>query len=301
MTSGAGGLAALVVNGARVREAARLRDACQRAAAAAGWRSPLLLATTPDDPGTGQASRAVQAGAELVVVVGGDGTVRACAQALVGTDVPLAIIPVGSANLTARALGLPGRLVPALGVAFGGQSRRIDLGIADGWVFAAMAGIGLDAAVVAGARGLAKRLVGWPAYAAAATGQLLRRPVTVTIRLDGGEPLTRLAQCVTVGNSGALPGGFAIMPDARLDDGRLDVVVLAPSGPLGWTDVGYRVASGSRRDDVQLERFRAGTVEVRAVAPAVELPRQVDGELIEPSTALAVRVLPAALLVRVPR
>jgi diacylglycerol kinase family enzyme len=300
MTGGANRLAAVVVNGARVRHVGRLRDACQRAAAAAGWQSPLLLPTTTDDPGTGQASRAVDADAALVVVVGGDGTVRACAQALAGTGVPLAIVPVGSANLTARALGLPGRLVPALEVAFRGQDRRIDLGSADGAAFAAMAGIGLDAAVIARARGLAKRLVGWPAYAAAATGQLLRRPVMFTIRIDGGEPLTRLARCVTVGNSGALPGGFAIMPDARLDDGRLDVVVLAPSGPLGWTDVGYRVALGSRRDDVQLERFRGGTVEVRAMESSVGLPRQVDGELMEPSSALTVRVLPAALLVRVP-
>jgi diacylglycerol kinase family enzyme len=277
-----------------------LRDACERAAVAAGWQQPLVLRTTPDDAGAAQASRAVGAGAALVIVVGGDGTVRACAQTLTGTGVPLAIVPAGSANLTARALGLPGRLAPALDVAFCGHDRRIDLGSADGVVFAAMAGIGLDAAVVAGAQGLAKRLTGWPAYAVAATGQLLRRSVTFEIRVDGGEPLARQARCVTVGNSGALPGGFAIMPDARLDDGMLDVVVLAPSGPLGWADVGYRVALGSRRDDAQLERFRASAVEIRAVEPAVGLPRQVDGELTGPSSALTVRVLPAALLVRVP-
>jgi diacylglycerol kinase (ATP) len=300
VTSRGGGLPAVVVNGARVRDAARLRHECEQAADAAGWQRPLLVPTTPDDPGIGQASRAVEAGAALVVVVGGDGTVRACAQALTGTGVPLAIVPAGSANLTARALGLPGRLVPALDVAFRGQDRRIDLGSADGVVFAAMAGIGLDAAVVARARGLTKRLAGWPAYAVAATGQLLRRSVTFTIRIDGGEPLTRVARCVTVGNSGALPGGFAIMPDARPDDGRLDVVVLAPSGPLGWADVGYRVALGSRRDDGQLERFRVGTVEIRAAEPTAGLPRQVDGELIGPSSALSVHVLPAALLVRVP-
>jgi diacylglycerol kinase family enzyme len=298
--SGGGRLPAVVVNGARVRDRARLREQCERAAEAAGWRRPLLLSTTPDDPGAGQASRAVESGAALVIAIGGDGTVRECAQTLTGTEVPLAIIPVGSANLTARALGLPGRLAPALDVAFRGQDRRIDLGSADGAVFAAMAGIGLDAAVVAGARGLTRLIAGWPAYAAAATGQLLRRPVSFTIRIDGGEPLTRRARCVTVGNSGALPGGFAIMPDARLDDGRLDVVVLAPSGPLGWADVGYRVAVGSHRDDVQLERLRAATVEIAAAEPAVELPRQVDGELIGPSTTLTVRVLPAALLVRVP-
>jgi diacylglycerol kinase family enzyme len=289
------------MNLARVREPARLRQACLHAAAAAGWQPPLLLSTTADDSGGGLTRAAVDAGAALVVAVGGDGTVRACAEALAGGHAPLAIVPAGSANLTAHALGIPGRLGPALDVAFGGENRAIDLGSADGAVFVAMAGIGLDAAVVGAAQGLVKRLAGWPAYAVAATGQLLRRPVTFTIRIDDGEPLTRRAHCVTVGNSGALPGGFAVMPDARLDDGKLDVVVLAPAGLPGWADVGYRIALGSRRDDAQLERFQATTVAIEAEGiPAPGLPRQLDGEIVETSSALSVRVLPGALLVRVP-
>jgi diacylglycerol kinase family enzyme len=286
------------MNGARVQDQGRLRRACALAAAAAGWQPPLMLTTSAEDTGTGQTRAAVEAGSALVVAVGGDGTVRACAEALAGGSVPLAIVPAGSANLTARALGIPSRLEPALAVAFGGRNRAIDLGSADGAVFVAMAGIGLDAAVVGAAHGLAKRLAGWPAYAVAATGQLLRRPVTFTIQIDGDKPLTRRARCVTVGNSGALPGGFAIMPDARPDDGRLDVVVLAPAGVLGWADVGYRVARGSRRDDTQLERYQASTVEITAEGPG--LPRQLDGEIVERSGSLSVRVLPGALLVRVP-
>jgi YegS/Rv2252/BmrU family lipid kinase len=298
LTDGAGRLPAIVMNNARVRDPARLRRACAQAAAAAGWQSPLLLPTTAADSGAAQARAALEAGAELVVAVGGDGTVRACAEMLAGGSVPLAIVPAGSANLTARALGIPGRLAQALEVAFGGRNRAIDVGSADGTVFVAMAGIGLDAAVVGAAHGLGKRLAGWPAYAVAATGQLLRRSVTFTIRIDDGEPLTRRARCVTVGNSGALPGGFAIMPDARPDDGRLDVVVLAPAGLLGWVDVGYRVALGSRRDDDQLERYQARTVQIAAEGPG--LPCQLDGEIVGTSTLLSVHVLPAALLVRVP-
>jgi diacylglycerol kinase family enzyme len=297
--TGSGQLPAVIVNCARVGNLARLRRECDREAAANGWRAPLVLATTPDDSGSGLTRRALDAGASLIVAVGGDGTAGACAAAVVHTDVPLAIIPAGSANLTAHALGVPVRLRPALRVAFGDRSRRIDAGNADGTVFLAMAGIGLDAAVVAAAHRVAKRVAGWPAYAAAAAGQLLRRPAAFTVRIDDGVPLVRRAQSVTVGNSGALPGGFAIMPDARLDDGRLDVVVLAPAGPLGWADVGYRVALGSRRDDARLERFRAAAVEIRAVG-GTSLPRQVDGEIIAPSRSLSVRVLPAALLVRVP-
>ena len=298
LTDGPGRLPAVVMNGARVRDTAGLRRACGLAAAAAGWRPPLMLPTTADDSGAGQAGAAVGAGASLVVAVGGDGTVRACAEALAGGPVPLAIVPAGSANLTARALGIPARLGPALEIAFGGQNRQIDLGSADGSVFVAMAGIGLDAAVVGAAHRVAKRLAGWPAYAVAATGQLLMRAVTFTIRIDGGEPLTRRARCVTVGNSGALPGGFAVMPDARLDDGSLDVVVLAPAGLPGWADVGYRIALGSRRDDAQLERYQGKVVEITAEGRG--LPRQLDGEVVTASNSLSARVLPGALLVRVP-
>jgi diacylglycerol kinase family enzyme len=75
------------------------------------------------------------------------------------------------------------------------------------------------------------------------------------------------------------------------------VGILAPSSPLGWARVGYRVITGSRHDDRQLERHRARRVEILA---AGELPREVDGEVISPGRALTVTVAPAALLVRVP-
>jgi diacylglycerol kinase family enzyme len=117
------------------------------------------------------------------------------------------------------------------------------------------------------------------------------------VRLDGGETLTRRARSVTVGNSGALPGGFPIMPDARLDDGLLDVVILAPFGLFGWVQVGLRVLARSRYDDSRLERYRAQQVEIQADA---ELPRQIDGEVIAPSRSLTVAVRPGALVVRVP-
>jgi diacylglycerol kinase family enzyme len=288
---------ALVVNAARVADVRRLCRACERATVTGGWRAPLVLSTTPAEAGSGLTRQALAAGADLVIVAGGDGTVRACAEVLAGTGVPLAIVPAGSANLTANALGLPLRVDAAVRVAFGGRDRQIDLALADGMTFAAMAGIGLDAAVVGATPDTAKRLAGWPAYAAAAASQLMGKPATFTVRLDGGEPMIRLARSVTVGNSGALPGGFLIMPGARLDDGLLDVLVLAPAGPFGWANVGYRVLIRSRRDNLQLERYRARSIEIRADA---DLPRQVDGEIMAPGRSLTVTVQPGALLVRVP-
>lgn len=287
----------MVVN-SRIRDPRQLRGASDRIAAACGWAAPVLLPTTAGDAGAGLALQAVTDGADLVIAAGGDGTVRACAAALAGTDVPLAIVPCGCANLTAVALGIPARLGAALRVALQGQDCCIDLASADGALFTAMAGIGLDAAIVGATRSSAKRLAGWPAYAAAATGQLLRPPSRFTIRLDGGDPLIRMARSVAVGNSGLLPGGFPIIPDALLDDGMLDVVILAPAGLLGWASVGLRVVARSRHDDAQLERHRARRAEITA---AEDLPRQADGEMLAPGRSLTVEVRPHALRVRVGR
>ena len=288
-------LAAFVLNPGRVRGAAGVVAGCVAAATAAGWDS-LALETSAGDPGTSLARRAVAAGAGRVFAVGGDGTVRACAEALAGTEIPLAIVPRGTANLAARALGIPHRLGAALAAGFGGHERRIDLATADGMTFAAMAGLGVDAAVVAAAPAWLKSRAGWLAYAATGAGLAHGPRASFEISLDG-TPLACAARSVVAGNAGLLPGGFVLLPTARLDDGQLDVGILAPASLLDWGRVAHRVLTGSRREGRQLLSYRARHVEIRADR---ELPRQVDGEVIEPGRALTVTVLPAALLVRVP-
>jgi diacylglycerol kinase family enzyme len=290
----ANGLAALVVNGARASRLAGVPGTFTAMARARGL-TPLILRTTPDDPGDGVARTALAAGAGVVFAAGGDGTVRACAQALAGSGVPLAIVPAGSANLTARTLGVPREVPAALAAGFDGPDRELDLASVDGLICIAMAGIGVDAAVVGATSERLKRRAGWPAYVAGSAGQLLAPPARFTICLDGGPPMVRLARSVFVGNCGLLPGGFPILPDAAPDDGVLDVGVLAPASLAGWVSVGYRAVLASRRDDAQLARFRARKVEIRAAAP---LPRQVDGEVIGPGEYMSVWVLPGALRVR---
>jgi undecaprenyl-diphosphatase len=284
-----------VINRALVRDPRGFGRRCRAAALNFGWE-PVIAETSPGDSGLGLARQAVADGAGLVFAAGGDGTVRACAQALAGTMVPLAIVPRGTANLAARALGIPARLDAALACGFGGHERRIDLATADGITFAAMAGLGTDAAVVGATPARLKTTAGWLAYAAAGAWHAHGRHAAFAISLDG-TPLEISARSVVVGNAGLLPGGFTLLPAARLDDGELDVAILAPSSPLGWGVVGYRVLTASRRDDRRLARYRARRVEIHADR---ELPRQVDGEVIEPGRALTVTVLPAALLVRVP-
>jgi len=288
--------AAFVLNPGRVRGAARVAAGCAAAAIAAGW-DWLVLETGAGDPGTLLARQAVAAGAGLVFAVGGDGTVRACAEALAGTAIPLAIVPRGTANLAARALGIPHRLDAALAAGFGGRERRIDLARAEGMTYAAMAGLGVDAEVVAAAPAGLKARAGWLAYAAPGARLAHGPRATFDLSLDG-TPLACAARSVVVGNAGLLPGGFVLLPGARLDDGHLDVGILAPSSLLDWGRVAHRVLTRSRREGRPLLRYRARHVEIRADR---DLPRQVDGEVIEPGRALTVTVLPAALLVRTPR
>jgi diacylglycerol kinase family enzyme len=298
-------LVAFVVNRTLLRDSGRFLQRCRAAAADRGWE-PWFAPATGAENGLAPTRRAVTAGASLVFAAGGDGTVRACAEALAGTGVPLAIVPLGTANLTARALSVPGRAGPAIDAGFDGRDRKIDLARMDGpatggtW-FTAMAGIGLDAAVVAETREPLKRRFGWVAYAAAGMTQLALPPQDFTVRIDDAEPLRRRARCVVVANAGLLPGGFTLLPGARLDDGLLDVGILAPSGTWGWPRAAGRVlARGGHpagHGDRTLECFQARRIQVSA---ATGLPRQVDGEIVAPGRTLIVSVCPGALTVRLP-
>jgi len=290
---------AFVVNGSLTKVGGHFLALCEETAARHGWDAEVLV-TDKAESGVAAAQGAALDGMDLVVAAGGDGTVRGCAEGLAGTGVPLAIVPHGTANLLARSLGVPGHPRAALDVALDDDGwatidRTIDLAVADGVPFTAMAGLGLDAAVVAGTR--MKHQFGWVAYALSGAVHLAVPPAPFRITLDDDEPIERYARSVVVGNSGLLPGGFTLLPDARLDDGLLDVGVLAPRGPFGWTRVATRVLSLSQHQDQMLERFQARKIEISTSAL---LPREVDGELIAPGHHLTVAVAPKALVVRVP-
>jgi YegS/Rv2252/BmrU family lipid kinase len=291
-----------VVNGSLVRGSSKhdrghVPVLCGQAAKHHGWDADLLV-TEKAEAGVTAASSAALDGVDLVVAVGGDGTVRGCAEGLAGTGVPLGIVPHGTANLLARTLGVPlYHPRAALNAALdpGSAVRAIDLAVVDGVPFTAMTGMGLDAAVVAGTR--LKHQFGWLAYAMSGAAHLRVPPTRFTIRLDDGVPFEREARSVVVGNSGLLPGGFSLLPDARVDDGLLDVGVLAPQGALGWPRLATRVLTNSEYQDRMLERYQARRIEIAAAAL---LPREVDGELVPSEYAMTVTVRPGALVVRTP-
>lgn len=229
--------------------------------------------------------------------VGGDGTVRACAHDLARSGVPLSIIPRGTANLFAKCLGAPVELDRALRAGFAGDERSVDIAFAGGQPFVAMAGIGIDAAIVEATPRFFKQHLGWLGYAAAGLAQMAHRGWEMSLRLDGGEPVVRRAHAIVVGNVGILPGGFTILPNAVLDDGLLDVGVLQPEGLGGWLSVARFVVAGTEIPG-HFEHFRAAKVEICADE---ELPRELDGDLLPRARSLSVEVAERALLVRLPR
>ena len=287
---------AVVVNPSKVVDMETRREEICAALAEAGWPRPLWLETTPEDPGGGQAAHAVRRGVEVVFACGGDGTVMACAGALAGTGTALAILPSGTGNLLATNLGLPSRVVDGVRVAVAGTRKLIDLGHCETTYFTVMAGMGFDAQMIDGTSERLKARVGWPAYVLGALRRLRDRPVRVRIRLDGGEPLTRRARTVLIGNVGRLQGGIPLLPDAEPDDGWLDVAVLSPHTLGHWLALAWGVL-GRRKRVPRLETFRARRVEVfcRKVQP-----RELDGDVIAPGRDLAVEVHPGVLWVCVP-
>ncbi|MFG2819625.1 diacylglycerol kinase family protein [Kitasatospora sp. NPDC048365] len=276
--------------------------------AARGVTVTATVETDAEDAGRAAAARAVAAGAGLLVVCGGDGTVTACAGAVAGTDAAMAVVPCGTGNILARNLGLPPAPGPALASALAGAPRALDLAEATGdglepSPVAAMAGMGLDAAVMADTSRALKRRLGWPAYVLGTARHLGDRPVRLTVRLDGGPPFDRRVRMAVVGNVGALQGGVRLLPDAEPDDGVLDLVLLHPRGLAGWAGALADLLSGHGRDhadrgtDGPFEHFRARSIELLADRPC---PRELDGEAVPEGRGLRLGVRPAAVTVWAP-
>ena len=284
---------AAVLNPAKIEDLAALKAAI---AEHCGPERPSWFETTPDDTGAGQAAAAIAAGARLVVVCGGDGTVAACAGALAGTGVTMAIVPAGSGNLLARNLGIPLELPEALQVAFGSGERVIDVLEAAEQRFVVMAGLGFDAALIRDTDEELKGRFGWLAYLGGMARALRRSPhAQFSIAIDDGLPRRTEAIGVLVGNVGQLEAGITLMPDASPDDGHLDVIVLKPRTAGDWPALVWRILR--RRPDAgrQADILRGKRV---TISSAVALPIEFDGDFRGEATELRVEVLPAALTLR---
>ncbi|HUT74688.1 MAG TPA: diacylglycerol kinase family protein [Armatimonadota bacterium] len=239
---------------------------------------------------------AVAAGCDRVVVAGGDGTINSVVGALAHTPVALGVIPTGMANAFARELRIPRAWRRACDLAAGWRRRVIDVARAGDRHFALMAGIGFDAQVVARVNPAIKRWLGPAAFVLAGLGCMRRcQPARVCLRWDGGE-FDRPAFVVAVANGAHYTYEWRLAPDARLDDGLLDVVVF---GWHGWLDpaahvVGALVGTHLRRPGVTALRTRRLRIECDP-----PLPLHLDGDAAGVSP-VEVEILPEALTVLAP-
>ncbi|WP_019874502.1 diacylglycerol/lipid kinase family protein [Sporichthya polymorpha] len=291
--------AAVIVNPTKVADLEEERRAVTAYLAAAGWHPPWWLETRLDELGVGHAKAAAEGGADVVFACGGDGTIMSVLSGLAGTGVPLAILPAGTGNLLARNLQLPPDRDACLRIGLGGVDRKIDVGRVDeNHRFAVMAGMGLDAAMIMDAPEKLKKRIGWPAYAVSGARHLFDRRAHVTITVDDAEPVELRARGIVIGNVGKLQAGMVLMPDARPDDGILDVAVLVPKSLRHWLMLSLHVIRRRpRARGARIEHFRGRRIHVECDRV---WPREIDGDLLEPSKEMTVVVEPQALIVRIP-
>lgn len=257
--------------------------------------------TTPDDVLADLVRAAVeQGGYDLIVAAGGDGTVSAVANGLVGMETPLAILPLGTGNVLARELGIPIDIDGACQLLVGAHAViPIDAMQVGDQRYFTQVGVGIDALMIRDTRREAKRRFGRIAYVWTAFIRLLGfQPRLFTLACDG-RPIRARASQVVVANSGILgQPPFRWGPNIRVDDGRIDVCIIRARTLWDYVKLAWFVVLGQHRRSPNIRNL---TAEQRVtIATKRPLPVQADGEIIG-ETPIEVSVVPQALRVVVPQ
>ncbi len=273
--------------------------------ARAGWGLRVFETVSPGD-GTRLAQLAVEDGAQVVIAAGGDGTVNEVANGIVGTDVALGVLPVGTGNVWAKEMGYPGWTSPlrhplkqaAQGLVEA-TVHTIDVGRANGQYFLLWVGVGFDAAVAHEVEPLidVRRRLGNLLYAVSGLSMALnfvgtRSTVVVDDQVYRGRVLM-----VIITNVHLYGGGlFNLAPAARLDDGMLEVFLFRGHGTAATVRHFFSLLTQGHMHDPQLWHYRGSHIEIRPDRP---LAVHVDGDACG-QTPLVIDVLPRALRALVP-
>lgn len=239
---------------------------------------------------------AIAAGLDAVIVAGGDGSLNLAVQSLACTNTALGVIPVGTANVWARELGIPLSVKGATEVLLTGQTLLADLGHANGRYFLAIAGAGFDATVTREIRLAAKRRLGMFAYVIAAFVEAFRLRGTEANIFANGEAMRRRVLMVAVCNTRLYGGVLRMAPEAYVDDGLLDVSIFYGRG--FWAKIRQTVKTlfGLHRSDPEVEFFQTSRLLLES---RESLPVQIDGDY-SGTTPLEIGVARKALRVIVP-
>ncbi len=246
-----------------------------------------------------------KAGAERIVVCGGDGTVMGAVNGLFQgqekTDAPnpvLSIVPAGTANLLATALGISTETEDAVKTALEGRDVEIDLGRCGETVFALGLGLGLTERLVSQASARDKETLGKFAYVKAMYKELGAPPTEFRFKLDEGDEQESRGVAIVVANAGDVGGKLQFAPDARMDDGLLDLCILHRFSLGDAARMVAKMLIGKLPNDRAVTFLQAKTIEILSEPP---LDLQIDGEEIDGGTPLTASAMPGALKVRVPQ
>ncbi len=220
------------------------------------------------------AAAAVKEGFATIVAAGGDGTVNEVVNGLAGSDAALGILPVGTMNVFAAELGLPGDLDEAWAVIRGGRKRRVDLLRANQQYFIQLAGVGLDALVVQATSVDFKKNFGPLSYLIAAAQIAAQKPPRLFVEADGE---VREGSFVLIGNGRYYGGPVAFFKEARIDDGKLDVLIFKN---LAYLDIARYLANVFMGKHTRLPDVDYFQTKKALVRSAQEVPVEVDGEVV---------------------
>ena len=265
--------------------------------------------TTPQRDGAELARAALCEGAREIVACGGDGTVMAVVNGIAATQAAenwgegerctLSIVPGGTANLVATALGIPQDVDEAVACAAGHncRERTIDLGRCEDFYFVLGVGVGLTERLVSRASAREKETLGKLAYVKAMLRELGMRPHSISFKLDGRRSQRARGVAVVVANAGTIGGKLDFAPDARLDDGQLDLCILHSFGLRDLIRILWHSLRGQLQRDRSVSFYQAKRIEILTDPP---LDVQIDGEVENLKLPLVSQVVPGALRVRVP-
>ncbi len=264
--------------------------------------------TDPEDGAISVVREAIENGASQIIACGGDGTIMSAVNGLARLEPAVdeeqtepktvfSIIPGGTANLLAQALGIPDDVEEAVQTALKGHDRFIDLGQYGNDYFALGLGMGLTEKLVSGTSSKEKEKLGRLAYAKAMFAEMGQKPHRFSFKLDGKAEQKSVGVALVIANAGEISDSWKFAPDAEMDDGLLDFCILHRLGARDLVRLFLRGLFGKIEEDRVLTFFQAKKIELTTDPP---LDLQIDGEVVDTKPPLTVQVRPKALKVRVP-
>lgn len=243
------------------------------------------------------AREAAHAGAPVVAAFGGDGTVGDVARGILDSNAALGILPMGTGNDVARNLGLPLDLVIACDTLAAGKMRRVDVGTINGTPFINNAGTGFDARVMETMNTSIRFVRGKPAFILAILKMFPSfRAFSLTLERDDAPPETLSAMMLSVLNGPMYGAGMKACPDAKTDDGELDVLVITAMPKPRLLALFPKVIAGQHTGHPAVRLFRAKRLSIACDPPQ---PLNIDGD-VSGTTPARIAVRPAALKVIAP-